>query len=69
MPAPASIAMRGERRAALKTVTLERLAHTDEGTLGKLAGGGSFTCFTMEPPWRDNRPNRSCIIEGTYRCV
>ena len=54
--------------AALKTATLERLAHTDEGTLGALVAG-SFSCRTMEPPWRDNQPNRSCIIEGTYRCV
>ena len=51
------------------TVQLQRLAHTDEGTLGTLTARDGFTCRAMEPPWRDNRPNRSCIIEGTYRCV
>lgn len=25
--------------------------------------------FTMEPPWRDNRRSRSCILPGKYRVV
>lgn len=24
-------------------------------------------CYTIELPWRDNKPNKSCIPEGTYQ--
>lgn len=47
------------------TVTLERIAHLDYGTLGQLRIG-DFACWTLELPWRDNEPNVSCIPEGTY---
>ena len=47
--------------------TLTRQASSPLGTLGELEHG-DFSCVTMEPPWRDNRPNVSCIPEGTYPC-
>lgn len=28
-----------------------------------------FSCFTLELPWRDNRPNISCIPSGVYSSV
>lgn len=47
---------------------LKRLYDSDHGTIGVLSCG-DFTCYTIEPPWRDNLPNRSCIPEGEYYCV
>lgn len=37
-----------------------------EGTLGRLVGEGVPDTPVMEPPWRDNRPCRSCIPPGAY---
>lgn len=37
------------------------------GTFGKLTLDGEHVCYTLEPPWRDNRENESCIPEGDYR--
>ena len=34
-------------------------------TLGRLSCG-SFHCFTLELPWLDNEPGRSCIPAGRY---
>lgn len=45
---------------------LLRTRRSDHGTEGALVIGG-FYCYTLELPWRDNRPNISCIPEGTYR--
>lgn len=44
---------------------LHRYESTQKGTLGKLVGF-SVPLFTVEPPWRSNRPNVSCIPEGIY---
>ena len=30
---------------------------------------GDFCIATLELPWRDNEIGRSCIPEGTYKCV
>ncbi len=49
-------------------VILKRLESSDHGTIGVLAAG-DFSCYTMEPPWHDNLPNRSCIPPGEYHCV
>ena len=46
---------------------LQRFAYLDSGTLGKLSVG-DWSCFTIERPWKDNRPNVSFIPEGTYAC-
>lgn len=47
--------------------TLRRAPSTDQGTFGSLTFGDQ-TVRTLELPWRDNRPQRSCIPPGTYRC-
>ena len=38
---------------------------SDHGTLGTLALG-ALRLHTMEPPWRGNRRNESCVPAGTY---
>ncbi|MGE4298920.1 MAG: DUF5675 family protein [Desulfovibrionaceae bacterium] len=48
-------------------VRLERTVTSDHGTEGRLIAPG-FSCFTLELPWRDNRPSVSCIPPGEYPC-
>ena len=48
---------------------LSREASTDHGTLGVLAAPGLDPMHVMEPPWRDNRRNRSCIPADVYDVV
>lgn len=40
-----------------------------EGTNGALFVSDRFLCHTIELPWRGNRPNVSCVPEGTYELV
>ena len=47
---------------------LIRDATNDHGTLGVLCASG-LSVQIMEPPWRGNRRNRSCIPAGTYKVV
>ncbi len=46
-------------------IVLERFAYTPMGTFGKLALP-EFDCYTVERPWHDNAPRKSCIPVGTY---
>lgn len=46
-------------------VQIRHVSETDEGTYGRLEGGG-FSCWTLELPWRDNRQCVSRIPAGTY---
>jgi hypothetical protein len=46
-------------------LVLNRTYHTD-GTNGVLTINNSFQCYTIELPWVDNLPRRSCIPEGRY---
>ena len=39
------------------------------GTNGDLYFNGVFICHTIELPWLDNSPRRSCIPEGRYEVV
>lgn len=48
--------------------TLTRVAVSKLCSLSKLETEG-FSCVTMEPPWRDNVANESCIPRGEYLCV
>lgn len=36
----------------------------DRGTPGRLIVPGEFDCFTIELPWRNNLPNKSCLPPG-----
>ena len=47
------------------TAFLLRETTSDQGTEGKLFYD-TFSCFTLELPWRDNQSNISCIPSGEY---
>lgn len=47
--------------------TLVREESSDQGTFGLLRFGPEVV-RTVELPWRDNRPQRSCIPKGMYSC-
>jgi Family of unknown function (DUF5675) len=54
----------------LDTYSLVREPSTSDGTLGEMfTPEGDHLCFTMELPWNDNEPDKSCIPTGTYTCV
>jgi Family of unknown function (DUF5675) len=54
----------------LATYTLVREPSTPDGTLGEMFDpDGGHLCFTMELPWENNEPDKSCIPTGTYTCV
>ena len=38
----------------------------DSATLGKLILPGGWSCYTLEPPWKNNERGISCIPEGVY---
>lgn len=38
-----------------------------ECSLGALVAQG-FRAYTLEPPWKDNKANISCIPPGEYEC-
>jgi hypothetical protein len=44
---------------------LHRTYHPS-GVNGELYIHGVFVCHTIELPWLNNKPNSSCIPEGTY---
>ena len=54
----------------MKRATLLRGGGSDHGTPGVLCAGPAaapeLRLHTMEPPWRHNRRNRSCIPPGAY---
>ena len=51
----------------MKNLTLIRTQTGDQGTAGRLLDeSGRHLCFTLEPPWRDNQPDISCIPAGSY---
>lgn len=47
------------------TLVLKRNYHAG-GTNGTLYLGDRILCHTIELPWRQNRHEVSCILEGTY---
>lgn len=49
-----------------RIVNLCRMKRGDQGTRGILFAD-SFHCQTIELPWRDNKPNISCIPAGEYK--
>jgi hypothetical protein len=51
-------------------VEIVRLSsHPDWGTLGAVKIQDVPVCLSVEPYWRENKPNVSCIPAGTYKCV
>lgn len=53
----------------MRRAILRRDRSGDQGTVGVLVAPGLAPIQIMEPPWRDNRRNRSCIPEGAYDVV
>jgi hypothetical protein len=45
---------------------LQRLALLEDCTLGVLSIGNAPYCFTVERPWLNNAPNKSCIPAASY---
>lgn len=54
--------------ASLPVVINQRIESTDQGTVGRWIAPGGFSCFVMEPPWRNNARGLSCIPAGEYVC-
>lgn len=52
----------------MKDVYLFRVQGSGQGTLGLWLTTG-FQARTIELPWKDNRPNVSCIPAGQFRAV
>lgn len=50
------------------TATLTRIEYLEDRTLGRLDVEGE-TFATLELPWRNNRPNVSCIPNGFYNAA
>ena len=53
----------------MKTLRLTRIAaNSKHGTFGVLTIDGSPLCVTLEPYWRSNKRDISCIPTGSYDC-
>ncbi|WP_087022452.1 DUF5675 family protein [Thaumasiovibrio subtropicus] len=53
----------------MRTLTLRR-RYFDDGTFATLhSKNGEQLCATVERPWQNNTPRKSCIPEGTYRLI
>ncbi len=52
----------------LREFTIRRVSSYHHGTFGALLDGPLPFALTVEPPWKDNEPNISCIPEGVYIC-
>lgn len=52
----------------MKEAQIIRGKSTDQGTPGKF-WTEVFECFSLELPWKDNKPDVSCIPAGEYLVV
>ena len=52
----------------MKQFFLKRISNTVHGTFGVLLDGAIPFAVTLEPPWLDNKPEKSCIPIGLYEC-
>lgn len=50
----------------LSKVFIYRYETSKHGTLGYLTHNDMFNASTIELPWKDNKPNISCIPNGDY---
>lgn len=57
------------RPGSNRVLELLRVSEGFSGTFGELRHGEELLAYTVEPPWRDNRPNVSCIPAGDYLCT
>jgi hypothetical protein len=48
-------------------ITIKRISNRD-GTFGVLIVDGYPIGLTLEPEWKDNKSNISCIPPGKYKC-
>ena len=46
-------------------LTLKRVAENEDGTFGVLIHNNVPFCLTIEPEWKNNMKNISCIPEGS----
>jgi len=53
----------------MKEVQLKRMWQTDNETIGRLYIEHEPFCFTLEPPWKGNQRQVSCIPAATYDCI
>lgn len=53
----------------MRRALLRRDRTGDQGTVGVLVADGLAPIQVMEPPWRDNARNRSCIPTGAYEVL
>jgi len=51
-----------------KVVNIIRIEDGADGVFGVVLYEGKYVCVSLEPHWRDNEPNVSCIPEGSYLC-
>ena len=53
----------------MNTVVINRYRTSQFGTFGHIyiISPAWYTCFSLEPPWRGNQSNISCISKGEYR--
>lgn len=49
--------------------TLDRRWPRDKYVIGRFYTDDGLLCNSLELPWRDNTPQRSCIPTGVYRVV
>ena len=47
---------------------IRRFCYATWGTYGAVELPGGKELLTVEQPWNDNRPGKSCIPEGEYQC-
>jgi len=50
----------------MKNFGILRVANTQHGTFGSYLYEGIPFAVTLEPPWKDNQPDISCIPAGKY---
>lgn len=48
---------------------LVRVAENERGMFGVLLWDRRPFAISLEPPWRDNQEDISCIPQGEYKCV
>lgn len=54
----------------MRQVNIIRESTDEQGTFGRIhIMDIGWSAYTLEPPWRNNEPNKSCIPTGAYECV